>query len=414
MSQSIKSAERMPNHRTSPLDRAGRSEVVQQNRTAAALLLRLQRQVGNRVLQRLVGMPSNLARALTLHQFSSLIQRGLGGPERHVVVGAGAQTPTKSVGKYGEILMEMLEADKKRELSIAEAVKQAANANEARLKSVAPTFSEAGSGNVVAGQGTKLALIVTNTKYDEPEEDLESALTDGQRMEGILRGRGYATTRVTDQSAAEMEALFGRFVELGVPQDDIVIFYSGHGETSGMKGVDNNTIAPSVVAKWQKEAIETGFQLTLIIEACHSGSTTDFLRNEEITRIERDPRAAGPTIAVLMAETARQLQAIKDNLAALERAKQGLMEEPLVNQLIDAGTHEKEIEKHNTEILKAWTAALPKIQKYADDVKSYTGANLEPPAGPFNEEWLNTKQLDVLDAMTNKTLELAREALARR
>jgi hypothetical protein len=42
-----------------------------------------------------------------------------------------------------------------------------------------------------------------------------------------------------------------------------------------------------------------------------------------------------------------------------------------------------------------------------------TGEQLAVPAFGLTRQWLNTEQLDQLDTMTNRTLELARQAFGR-
>ncbi|MCB8963022.1 MAG: caspase family protein [Ardenticatenales bacterium] len=374
--------------------------------------LNLQRQLGNQAVQRLLNQPSRLPAPLQRQLF---IQRQeppdqTPAPQGHTVVGAGAETPVKSVGGYGETLLKMLEADKTRQLSIQQAVQQAAQIDQGIA---APTSAEAGNPNLDTSTGRRLGLIITNSQYEEPETDLPKTATDGERMAAILNGREFAVNRQTDLPAAQMSQVIAEFVAQGAPHDDLVVFYSGHGLVGGMQGTDNQTVAPSVVGGWSKTALEKGFQLTLIIEACHAGSTADFVRREEITRIEGHPDAAGPTVARALAGIAAGLQAQKDKLAILERAKQALMESPQVDALLANDTLEAETEKHNQQILAAWTAAEPELQKLAAEVQKLTQETLTIPTGPYNEEWLNTKQLDQLDTMTNRTLELARAALNR-
>lgn len=375
---------------------AYRRAQVSCNELRPADILILQRTVGNLRAQQVMNM-------INRRQQPS-------GATGHVLIGAAAQTPVKSVGEYSDLIIKMLAEDKGRKLSIQDAVRKAAESKSIGL--AAPTTAETGKAKPPSKTGRRIALLLTNAKYQKPSEDLSKTDGDGRNMRTQLQARHYKTEWLKNQTAAKMIDAFSGFLTDAQPSDDVVIFYSGHGEVEGMQGVDNQFVSPQIVAGWKDQALAKGYALTVIIEACHAGSTTDFIRTQESVRIRQAGQASGKNKAAKLAEVAKELQQIKDGLAKLERAKQALMEEPLFSRLQKDGTLDQESKIKDKEIDAAWQEALPKISGLAKQVTTATHEQLAIPTFGRVREWLNTQQLDQLDTMTNRTLELAREALS--
>lgn len=375
---------------------AYRRAQVSCNEMRQADILILQRTVGNLRAQQMMNM-------INRRQQPS---RATG----HVLIGAAAQTPTKSYNQYSDLIIKMLAEDKGRKLSIQDAVRKAAEAKSIGL--AAPTTAEAGKAQSPGKTGRRIALLLTNAKYQRPSEDLSQSDADGHNMRTQLQARHYKTQWLKNQTAAKMINAFSGFLAGTEPGDDVVIFYSGHGEVEGMQGVDNQFVSRQIVAGWKDQALTKGYTLTVIIEACHAGSTTDFIRKHESERIRESGLASGKNKVAKLAKIAEQLQQIKDGLAKLERAKQSLMEEPLFSRLQKDGTLEQEIKRKDVKIDAAWKSALPKINSLAKQVTTAAHEQLAIPTFGGEQEWLNTQQLDQLDTMTNRTLELAREELS--
>jgi hypothetical protein len=273
---------------------------------------------------------------------------------------------------------------------------------------------ETGDKSKLAGKGRKLAFIITNSNYGKVAAKLGYTRNDGIKMRRQLKTRGFKNENITwrtDRTGKQMEELFNRFVAQARLGDDVVIFYSGHGETKGMQGVDGKFVSPSVVNAWNKTALEKGFQLTIIIEACYSGAITDFIRKEEITRIKKIATARKSTRAIALAKIAEKLQKIKDKIAKLEWDKHAVMKKPLFTQLTKAGTLNKEREKRIRIVDAAWRKDAPQIARLAAQVKTLTNVNLIIPIYKGINEWQNIKPLDALDTMTNRVLDLARGSL---
>lgn len=357
-------------------------------------ILALQRAAGNRTVASVL---------------STSLQRAPGEQQGHALVGAAAETPGKSYNQYGGLILSLLEKDQARKQSIQEIVREAAESTS--IGQASPNTAEAGKPGRNSAKGQKLAYVLSNRTYKKPLAELPESDRDGDGMQAALEARGYKTERGKNLRAAQMTAAFTKFVAGAKPGDDVVIFYTGHGEVEGLQGVDGKVVAPTAVSGWVNQALKQGFELTVILEACHTGSTTDFVRRQESTRLQKMGAAGGKSKAADLAQVASQLQEIKDRLAKLERAKQALMEEPLVNDLIKKGTLERESKKHEKIIKAAWDKALPEIKQLADKVKGLAGESLKVPAFSGESEWLNTRQLDELDTMTNTTLDLARKAL---
>ena len=327
----------------------------------------------------------------------------------HALIGAAAQTPTKSVSEYGNKIIDILKKDKQRKLSIQDAVRQAAEDSSIGL--AAPTIAEAGDKGQSLKSSRKLALIIANSNYQKPNTSLPNTVKQATQMQSQLKLRGYKIQKKIDLSTATMSKIFNQFIKQAKRGDDIVIFFSGHGQVKGMQGTDNKFVAPAIVAGWKNQALIKQFQLTVIIEACHSGAITDLIRTEESIRLKKLGTSRS-TKVVSLAIIAQKLQQIKDRLAKLERRKQSLMEKPLVDKLIRKKTLKQETRKQAKIIKDAWNKALPQIKKLAKKVKNLSAQSLKIPTFSGTPKWLNTKQLDTLDTMTNQTLALARQELA--
>jgi hypothetical protein len=342
------------------------SNLSAQNTYAVSLaldLLGIQRTMGNRQAQRAVSVTFQLQRSSAA--------------TGHTLIGVGAQTPVKSTGEYGDLIVKLLTADKTCRRSVQDIVREAAESQSIGL--AAPTTAEAGKVLPQNRTARRTALVLTNTKYEKPSENLPKTTDDGRIMRAQLQTRQYRTNWLKNQTASQMIAAV----------NDVVIFYSGHGEMDGMQGVDNRFVSPQIVAGWKDLALAKGFTLTIIIEACHSASTADFIRKQEGSRIQEAGSSSGKANAVKLAKIAEQLQQIKDRLALLERSKQALMEEPMFSRLQMSGSLDETIKARANEIDAAWKKALPEIPGLAKQVRDAANEELVVPTFGREQEWLN-------------------------
>jgi hypothetical protein len=312
----------------------------------------------------------------------------------YVLIGAAIETPLESHGEYFKKLYEIL--NQKRSLSIQAAVHEATKSK--YISSVHPPIAEGGVSSRFNSGGRKLAAILSNSIYEKPTTTLPTH-KDGDNIEKQLKYRGYQTKRHRDQKARDMTKTLNNFINSVQRGDNIVVFYSGHGEMDGLQGVDNKFLAPSVVGGWMDTAFSKGFQLTVILEACHAGSIADHIRVKESTSIQKCAQLLGKQNAYDLTKIAQKLQQIKDYLSKVEVVKQKLMEKPLVTKLQKSGTLDQEIDKKDVEIQEAWRKEIVNIKNHSEHVNKLTGETFTLPR--FSNEY-TIKKGDNLSKILNK------------
>ena len=126
------------------------------------------------------------------------------------------------------------------------------------------------------------ALIIGNNNY-EKLEDLDNAVNDAKDLEKVLKEKyGFETTLLIDEKSDETENAIIKFTQNRDKNDNILIYYAGHGElikkqkrgywlptdagsTQDSKWLSNNNIKDLIASSDAKHIL-------LMVDSCFSGS----------------------------------------------------------------------------------------------------------------------------------------------
>jgi len=126
------------------------------------------------------------------------------------------------------------------------------------------------------------ALIIGNNNY-EKLEDLDNAVNDAKDLEKVLKEKyGFKTTILIDEKSDETENAIIKFTQNRDKNDNILIYYAGHGElikkqkrgywlptdagsTQDSKWLSNNNIKDLISSSDAKHIL-------LVVDSCFSGS----------------------------------------------------------------------------------------------------------------------------------------------
>lgn len=126
------------------------------------------------------------------------------------------------------------------------------------------------------------ALIIGNNNY-EKLEDLDNAVNDAKDLEKVLKEKyGFKTTLLIDEKSDETENAIIKFTQNRDKNDNILIYYAGHGElikkqkrgywlptdagsTQDSKWLSNNNIKDLIASSDAKHIL-------LMVDSCFSGS----------------------------------------------------------------------------------------------------------------------------------------------
>jgi len=126
------------------------------------------------------------------------------------------------------------------------------------------------------------ALIIGNNNY-EKLEDLDNAVNDAKDLEKVLKEKyGFKTTLLIDEKSDETENAIIKFTQNRDKNDNILIYYAGHGElikkqkrgywlptdagsTQDSKWLSNNNIKDLISSSDAKHIL-------LVVDSCFSGS----------------------------------------------------------------------------------------------------------------------------------------------
>jgi hypothetical protein len=126
------------------------------------------------------------------------------------------------------------------------------------------------------------ALIIGNNNY-EKLEDLDNAVNDAKDLEKVLKEKyGFETTLLIDEKSDETENAIIKFTQNRDKNDNILIYYAGHGElikkqkrgywlptdagsTQDSKWLSNNNIKDLISSSDAKHIL-------LVVDSCFSGS----------------------------------------------------------------------------------------------------------------------------------------------
>ena len=132
--------------------------------------------------------------------------------------------------------------------------------------------------------GNNYAVIIGNNTYqDGAYPALESAVSDSVALSQVLKSRyGYQTTLLNNASRLEILTALNNMREKLGPDDNLLIYYAGHGEVKGRQGywipVDAKDNAP---ATWISNAQISDYltmiksrHVLVIADSCYSGTMT--------------------------------------------------------------------------------------------------------------------------------------------
>ena len=207
------------------------------------------------------------------------------------------------------------------------------------------------------------ALIIGNNNY-EKLEDLDNAVNDAKDLEKVLREKyGFETTLLIDEKSDETENAIIKFTQNREKNDNILIYYAGHGElvkkqkrgywlptdagpTQDSKWLSNNNIKDLISSSDAKHIL-------LIVDSCFSGSlmrgSGDQKSIEKLTskRIER--LQAKKTRIVI---TSGGNEQVVDGIGA---STNSVFAQPLIKYL-----------KENTDVIQS-IKLFQKVQSYVID-----------------------------------------------
>lgn len=207
------------------------------------------------------------------------------------------------------------------------------------------------------------ALIIGNNNY-EKLEDLDNAVNDAKDLEKVLKEKyGFETTLLIDEKSDETENAIIKFTQNREKNDNILIYYAGHGElvkkqnrgywlptdagpTQDSKWLSNNNIKDLISSSDAKHVL-------LIVDSCFSGSlmrgSGDQKSVEKLTskRIER--LQAKKTRIVI---TSGGNEQVVDGIGA---STNSVFAQPLIKYL-----------KENTDVIQS-IKLFQKVQSYVID-----------------------------------------------
>ena len=207
------------------------------------------------------------------------------------------------------------------------------------------------------------ALIIGNNNY-EKLEDLDNAVNDAKDLEKVLKEKyGFETTLLINEKSDETENAIIKFTQNREKNDNILIYYAGHGElvkkqkrgywlptdagpTQDSKWLSNNNIKDLISSSDAKHVL-------LIVDSCFSGSlmrgSGDQKSVEKLTskRIER--LQAKKTRIVI---TSGGNEQVVDGIGA---STNSVFAQPLIKYL-----------KENTDVIQS-IKLFQKVQSYVID-----------------------------------------------
>lgn len=123
--------------------------------------------------------------------------------------------------------------------------------------------------------GKKLALIIGNSDYWY-HEDLPGAALDASAMNGYYQGLGFTTVRLKNLDGGLAAGMISRMKGYGSEGDQVVVYFAGHGDRTGVFGVDHTDTGAKGVVDWSvmldvaNGAVSNGYSATIIMDSCGS------------------------------------------------------------------------------------------------------------------------------------------------
>jgi hypothetical protein len=142
--------------------------------------------------------------------------------------------------------------------------------------------------------GNYHAIVIGNNRYDDMSE-LGTAEVDARTIDSILRKKyGFSTQLLINATRAEILAAFNKAQETLSEEDNLIVYYAGHGQLDATDGrgywlpVDANV---NNSENWISNAVVTNYldtiqakQIMVIADSCFSGTLT----KASIPRMQQD------------------------------------------------------------------------------------------------------------------------------
>lgn len=182
--------------------------------------------------------------------------------------------------------------------------------------------------------GQHLAVLVANQNYASdaagfPWVNLATPHAEAGTMRGALSSRGYTATVHNDQTSKQMSGAWNGMVGKAKEGDDLVAYYGGHGDVSGLAGVQdghpggnigNDIYTNAQIAGLVSSATTKGAHIRFISDACHSGGGVQAVREERANELAEQAEGDHEQVLVLGAQQLMQFKTELESLATQYRA----------------------------------------------------------------------------------------------
>ncbi len=206
------------------------------------------------------------------------------------------------------------------------------------------------------------ALIIGNNDYDKLE-DLDNAINDAKDLEKVLREKyGFKTTLLLNQTSDETEDAIIAFTENREKNDNILIYYAGHGQKMKKQKLERGYWLPTDAgskrdSKWISNSNIKDYigssdakHILLIVDSCFSGSLMRGSgENKSIEKLSK------PTIERLKSKITRLVITSGGNELVADGigdSKNSVFAEPLIKFL-----------KNNNDVIRS-IELFQKVQSY--------------------------------------------------
>ena len=200
------------------------------------------------------------------------------------------------------------------------------------------------------------ALIIGNNNY-EKLEDLDNAVNDAKDLEKVLKEKyGFKTTLLIDEKSDETENAIIKFTQNRDKNDNILIYYAGHGElikkqkrgywlptdagsTQDSKWLSNNNIKDLIASSDAKHIL-------LIVDSCFSGSLMRGSgENKSVEKLTPSAVERFKKLKTRLVMTSGGNEFVADGI---ENSKNSVFAEPLIKALKDNNDVIRSIELFQT------------------------------------------------------------------
>ena len=206
------------------------------------------------------------------------------------------------------------------------------------------------------------ALIIGNNDY-EKLEDLDNAINDAKDLEKVLKEKyGFETTLLLNKKSDETEDAIIKFTQNREKNDNILIYYAGHGQIVKKQKLDRGywlptDAGPKIDSKWIsniniKDYIGSSDakHILLIVDSCFSGYLTrGSAENKSVEKLTQNTIERLQKKKTRLVITSGGNEQVADAIGA---SKNSVFAEPLIKAL-----------KNNTDVIRSIELFL-KVQNY--------------------------------------------------